>query len=253
MTDVAAPNSPAHARLYAKRFYDGQVDGSLRSARILLRVLADHYRPRTVLDLGCGRGAWLVAAGEIGAEELHGRDGPWVDADSLLSASIRFTACNMEQPFDLDRRFDLAMSVEVAEHLPERCALPFVESLCRASDVVVFGAAVPGQGGTGHLNEQWPSYWIGRFESLGYECFDLFRPACWKDDQVDWWYRQNTFLFVKSDSACPLDRRSLRSASRPLMDVVHPGLPAAMLATPTLGTIAQLTRNWIRHRLQSAR
>ena len=105
----------------------------------------------------------------------------------------------------LNDAFDLAISMEVAEHLPERCAEPFVESLTRLADVVLFSAAVPFQGGIGHVNEQWGSYWVALFRNRGYTAVDIIRKRIWNDDQIPYWYRQNTLLFVKDGKLDELD------------------------------------------------
>ncbi|MGH6841445.1 MAG: hypothetical protein ACREDV_05045, partial [Methylocella sp.] len=124
----------------------------------------------------------------------------------------------------LNRTFDLALCLETAEHLLPEAAVPFVESLTRVAPVIVFSAAIPRQGGTGHFNEQWPSYWAKLFASRGYECLDLLRDYLWANDAVEVWYRQNMLCFVARD------RPDLRagfahagSVARPL-DIVHPGL-----------------------------
>jgi SAM-dependent methyltransferase len=217
-----AQNVRPEAGTYDERFFDAQIAGSLRSARIILDLLFRLYQPRSVIDVGCGRGAWLAVAGALGAQTLIGVDGDWVDPARLLSDRIEFRTVDMEQDFDVGARYDLALSVEVAEHLSEDRAKPFVDILCRTSDVVLFGAAIPHQGGTNHINEQFQSYWVQIFESQDYECFDVIRPAVWNDDDVEWWYRQNTFLFVKRQARIELDGELLRSMAKPIVDIVHP-------------------------------
>jgi SAM-dependent methyltransferase len=208
--------------IYDDRFFDAQIAGSIRSAEAILGLLFDFYRPQSVIDVGCGRGTWLAVAGALGAQALAGVDGDWVDPAQLLSDRIEFRAVDMERDFDVGAGYDLALSVEVAEHLSEGRARPFVEILCRASDVVLFGAAIKHQGGTNHINEQFQSYWVRIFESQAYECFDVIRPAVWNDDDVEWWYRQNTLLFVNRHASIELDREGLRRMEKPIVDVVHP-------------------------------
>ncbi len=208
---------------YDQRFYDAYADGVSNSARIVLGRLFQVYQPFSVVDFGCGQGGWLAAAESLGATILKGFDGPWVRKGSLLSSSIDFTPVDFEKFVDLEQRFDLAMSLEVAEHLSADAAESFINLLCRASDVVLFSAAIKYQGGTNHVNEQWQSYWIDLFRSNAYECFDVFRGAIWRNEDVDWWYRQNTFLFVgRAALDSTLDVHRLRSMEQPILDAVHP-------------------------------
>jgi hypothetical protein len=55
------------------------------------------------------------------------------------------------------------------------------------------------QGGTHHVNEQWPAYWQDLFERQGYRMLDLIRREIWTNPEIQFWYRQNIFLFVVED------------------------------------------------------
>jgi hypothetical protein len=112
-----------------------------------------------------------------------------------------FIAGDLGQPVDLGRRFDLAQSLEVAEHLPASRARGFVSDLCRHSDVVLFGAAPPGQGGENHINEQPYEYWRRFFEDEGYEAYDLVRPQVLNQREVAPWHRYNPVLYVRATKA----------------------------------------------------
>jgi SAM-dependent methyltransferase len=158
-----------------------------------------------VVDVGCGDGTWLKVFLELrqGLMYVLGLDGEYVRPHLQIQESS-FQAVNLiEQsqhlePHRLDlveKRFDMALSLEVAEHLPESCAQDFVGSLTKLAPVVVFSAAIPFQGGIGHVNEQWPQYWVELFRPRGYVPVDLIRPSIWHNPEVEWWYAQNTFIF----------------------------------------------------------
>lgn len=213
--------------LYDQSFYDEQILGSLGSARVVLGHLSSLWRPNSVLDIGCGRGAWLAAWRELGVDDLLGIDGPWNRQDMLVDAQVPFRAENLEAPVDPGRRFDLAMSIEVVEHLSPVAGAAVVRSLTAAADVVLFSAAFTGQGGVNHIHERYHSYWGGLFAALGYGVHDLLRPRFWGDARVQPWHRANIFLFVKEGH--PLAVRLAHAGVSQLrdlafMDCVHPWL-----------------------------
>jgi SAM-dependent methyltransferase len=178
------------------RFLDAE---ALRSARRVVPRVLELVRPERVVDVGCGQGAWLSVFREHGIEEVLGVDGEWVDPASLLIPRERFQHRDLRQPLELEESFDLAVSLEVAEHLPPENADGFVEALARLAPVVLFSAAIPRQGGVGHLNEQWPDYWAERFARHGFMAADVLRSELWEDREVAWWYAQNTLLFVREE------------------------------------------------------
>ena len=111
-------------------------------------------------------------------------------------------------------RFDLAISLEVAEHLEPQRSDSLVRDLCALADTVLFAAAIPFQGGAGHINERWQSWWAQKFSENGYDPFDVLRRDIWGRRDIAWWYKQNTIFYVKRNS--PAHARFLRaSRSRP--------------------------------------
>lgn len=171
-----------------------------RSAHVIVPILHEALRPTSILDLGCGRGAWLEVWKASGASEVLGVDGDYVDRSDLAVDESEFCARDLGGTIDLQRRFDLVESLEVAEHLPESRARGFVADLCRHGDTVLFGAAPPGQGGEQHINEQPYAYWRAFFDELGYTAFDFVRPQVASRRDVAPWYRYNTLLYVKREA-----------------------------------------------------
>lgn len=212
------------SEVYDSNFYSSQMEGSRRAARHIAREIYNLIRPVSVVDVGCGMGAWLAAFQELGVGDLLGVDGDYVDRSKLLFDSSKFVASDLKRPLSVDRRFDLAVSLEVAEHLPMECASTFVGNLARLSDVVLFSAGIPFQGGVNHCNEQWQSYWSALFRNQGFQAIDAVRPKFWELPEVPWWYAQNTLLYVSSEM---IDRneglRTLRQQTSLMpTDVVHP-------------------------------
>jgi SAM-dependent methyltransferase len=213
--------SDRRSELYVPEFYQQFVDGSIRSAKAVLSILYRSYQPNSVIDVGCGIGSWLSVAESLGSATLRGLDGTWVNRQQLSSKNIDFSTIDFEKEFTVGQKYDLCICVEVAEHIAEARAVNFVRNLCEASDVVLFSAAIKHQGGINHINEQWQSYWVELFHRNGYECLDIIRPAIWENEEVEWWYRQNIFLFVRRDSdLTKLD--SFKTQAAPIWNLVHP-------------------------------
>lgn len=187
---------------YDEEFYRYISQSAVDSARQLLpTLLAVLPGPvESVLDVGCGAGAWLTVWKSLNAQVM-GLDGDYVKPEQLMVEPEEFVAVDLSVSFDLQRRFALAQSLEVAEHLPQDAAAGFVESLCRHADLVLFSAAPPGQGGENHINEQPYEYWRKLFHEQGYDMYDPVRSALQGKAEVKPWYRYNTFLYVKRGSA----------------------------------------------------
>ena len=112
----------------------------------------------------------------------------------------------MSRPITLGRRFDLALCLEVAEHLPPSGATTLVKELTELASVVVFSAAIPGQGGVGHLNERWPWYWKEKFAERGFGQYDPFRHRLWHRPDVAIWYKQNMFAYANAEEGSVVSR-----------------------------------------------
>lgn len=208
---------------YDDGFYLEQEDGSYRSASIVVPILIDALKPLSVIDVGCGVGTWLRAFTENGVDDFLGIDGDYVPRDKLRIPASRFQPRDLTEVVSVGRRFDLALSLEVAEHLPAEGADKFVSFLVEAADIVVFSAAVPNQGGTTHLNEQWQSYWAAKFANVGFSAYDFVRPVIWNNEDVAFWYRQNIIVYAHQRASDAL-RLLERIGSPGLLDLVHPKL-----------------------------
>lgn len=184
---------------YDGAFYDAFEETSLESARVVVPLVMSLVKARSVADAGCGLGIWLSVFREAGVEEVSGYDGSYVDRSRLFIPSDSFHPMELAEPSPAGRTFDLAVSLEVAEHLPPRVSGRFADFLVSLAPVILFSAAIPGQPGTAHINPRWHSFWHAEFERRGYQVFDPLRPAIWHDERVSLHYRQNIFLYARKD------------------------------------------------------
>jgi SAM-dependent methyltransferase len=183
---------------YDDRFFSELEDGSRQSAEVVVPLVIDWVAPRTVIDVGCGLATWAAAFRARGVQVI-GVDGDYVDRTRLEIPPEEYLARDLTQPLHLDRTFDLAVSLEVAEHLPPSSGAGFVSSLTRLAPVVLFSAAVPFQGGGSHLNEQWQHHWAEHFADDGFAAVDVLSPHLWREERVMFWYVQNMVLYVRRD------------------------------------------------------
>jgi SAM-dependent methyltransferase len=217
---------------YPPEYFDWLNAVSLASARRIVPVLLELTRPSSVVDVGCGEGVWLSVFEAHGVGDVIGIDGSVGDTRRLQVAPGRFVAGDLTQPIALGRRFDLALSLEVAEHLPASRAEGLVRDLTRLAPVVAFSAAIPGQGGTGHVNEQYQDYWRALFAREGFDAYDAVRARVWDLDDVAFWYAQNLIVYA-SPSAPSIE--TLRAARVPApLSIVHPRLYAPLTQPPSL-------------------
>lgn len=226
---------------YERQFYDDLSDTALPSAGRILPMLLEVVDIKSAVDFGCGDGSWLSVLREHGVDEIKGIDGDWVDISQLKIPIDCFQRAAIERSIDLSRTFDLAISLEVAEHLPPIRAESFIKELCTAAPLVLFSAAIPHQGGVNHINEQWPAYWASIFAGCGYQCADIFRMRIWDDPDVTWWYKQNLLLFARAE---------LTQSNSNLKQLVKDCAPAALVHPEKYEEIARRSRpslgRWIK-------
>ncbi len=224
----------ATTQLYDPDFYAAQSPASQQSARVVLAQVWPQLEPvDSVVDVGGGVGTWLSICHELGATSTTLVEGPWIRDVDLAFEPTRVHLQDLEEPLVQVGRFSLVMCLEVAEHLSQERSKSLVEDLTRLSDQILFSAALPGQTGVGHVNEQWLTYWVQIFDQFGFILEDTVRPAIWNDDRVEWWYRQNAVIFRKSNSA------GARRLDMPV-DIVHP-CALAMYAPARTSAPRQIT------------
>jgi SAM-dependent methyltransferase len=203
------------------RYVHEEIVHNFKAANEVVPFIVELLNPKSIVDVGCGIGTWLKVFEDIGVGTILGIDGSYVDKKLLKIGVDKFVDFDLEQLYKSEIKYDLALSLEVAEHLSFESSDIFVKTLCDLSDTIIFSAAIPNQGGQNHINEQEPKYWIEKFEKEGYKLFDVLRPVFWNNLNVDSWYRQNMLLFTKNNALFPkLDSLNNFSGKH----LVHPEL-----------------------------
>jgi len=211
-------------QVFTKDFYKRTLHGSLQSAREIIPLIMKLVKPKSVIDVGCGKGVWLSAFKEFGIADVLGIDGDWIDKDTLQIPNETFLVLDLKQPIQLVRHFDLVVSLEVAQYLPKECASRFVESLTKLGSVILFSSGIPYQTSYLNLNPQWPDYWADLFQRKGYGAIDCLRRIIWNNDKIEPWYVQNILLYVRLDNLKdhPLLYREYKNTNHSMLSIVHP-------------------------------
>lgn len=186
--------------IYDPSFYDTIAPGCRSSAEVLVPLILDRQPAEAVLDVGCGQGWWGAEFARHGCNVV-GIDGGYVHDRQVPT----FVEHDLTDRLPDLGSFDLAVCLEVAEHLPKSRAASFVADLCAAAPVVVFSAAIPRQPGAGHINCQWPSWWADLFATHGMHLDDSLRELVWDDDRIEPWYRQNVLIATSTPCDPPKD------------------------------------------------
>ena len=211
--------------LYNSSFYSNRDSETSSSAEAVIDCVLNITKPLSVVDVGCGVGTWLRIFKKQGCKRILGIDRDEVPRKSLQIEESEFLATQLEVESipAIAGRFDLVVSLEVAEHLNPSVASRFVQTLTELGPIVLFSAAIPHQGGVHHVNEQWQDYWRQLFAERGYSCFDVIRPMIWDNAKVYYWYRQNTFLYACKEAHPRLRLPVEFNVSSPkIISVVHP-------------------------------
>jgi len=188
---------PDLARLYDDAFFaewGNSHPAYVEGARLIANVLVDEFRPARMVDLGCGCGVYSHWLAQRGVETVA-IDG--VRPPSAYSFPVDVQIQDLTVPFE-NRwgRFDAALCLEVAEHIPATFTPVFLANITQFSDLLLLSGAPPGQGGHHHVNEQPKRYWITQLAERGFlydrpktgQLMEIFKrnkpPMMWMSEHI---------------------------------------------------------------------
>ncbi|MCA6441376.1 MAG: methyltransferase domain-containing protein [Sediminibacterium sp.] len=200
--------------------YNPQIH-NYKDPQIIVPIIMNYFSPSSVIDIGCGTGNFLAEFKKFGVKDVLGVDGD-IHSSSLRMDNLteeQFLQQDLNKQFKINKKFDIALCLEVGEHVSKESSEDLVLSLINASDIIIFSAAIPLQGGQYHINEQWQSYWSAKFEKHKFKPIDLIRPLIWKNPEIKYWYKQNIIVYVSYDYTS-----TKLSTDTPItyVDIVHP-------------------------------
>jgi SAM-dependent methyltransferase len=212
-------------KTYKDNFFNVHLENSISSASEIIPIVLNYFRPKSVIDVGCGIGTWLSVWEKHGVKDIVGVDGDYVNKNELLIKKENFVTADLESGFQIERKFDIVTCLEVAEHISSTSAEKLIKSLCALGNIILFSAAIPGQEGTLHINEQYPSYWLQFFKKNNFVPIDCIRNKIWSNEKVSFWYRQNVILYIKKDCLSNFEELEYeaKKTDENFMDLVNPG------------------------------
>lgn len=216
-------------------FYDYSNAAALNAAGEIVPLVLTAIPIQSVLDVGCGSGAWLKILKEQHIQDYQGVDSYLRDPRKLLVGEDRIDMADFSEPFNLTRRFDLVTSIGLAGRLPDNVVDDFVTSLTQHSDVILFSPMSPNPTDAARESEKPLSYWFEKFEKQGFVMYDFIRPHIQYNNLISHWYRYNVVLFIRKTREVDarvartvvLDKKAIKDYN-PFMVKLRKRLAAAM-------------------------
>lgn len=157
--------------VYDDRYFKWHYDATRTYAINTMNWFIKNYKPNSIIDYGCGIGAYLESGLKNNISKLRGFD---IGGDKLIpyihssvKNFIEFLDCT--QPIETEK-YDCVISLETGEHIEPSGSDSFIDNICNSLNqggMILFSAAPPGQGGSGHINCQPKSFWIEKFQQRG--------------------------------------------------------------------------------------
>lgn len=154
--------------VYSEDFFDSNQEEGLSMTVWSVPLFQEVFKFKSLMDVGCATGHYLKTCIDAGITDVLGLEGSPEAMKKLMVDKKYVVMHDFRDPYTFDRKWDLAISIEVAEHIDGIYSDNYVKILTDSSDTVLITAAPPGQGGTAHVNEQPQEWWIAKFKTFGF-------------------------------------------------------------------------------------
>ena len=145
-------------------YFQQIIDEETLQAERLAEVIQQLYQPTSVTDFGCATGLYLEPYAAKGIA-VHGYDNS-APALALTRLPDSVHLADLTMPTKVAKS-DVSICLEVLEHIDAENAVKVAKTIAKNSNILVFSAAHPGQGGDGHINCRPKDYWQGVFHAYG--------------------------------------------------------------------------------------
>ncbi|MFH1202704.1 MAG: methyltransferase domain-containing protein [Candidatus Omnitrophota bacterium] len=187
--------------IYDDQFFNHNLKTNIPIAKDLVDILYNYFHPESVVDVGCGTAEYLAEFNRLGIK-IKGYEGSPAALKKAMVSGNFIQLADLREKIKSDERYDLALCLEVAEHIESRYSKILVDNLASLSDTIIFSAAIPGQGGHFHINEQPHEFWIGLWQERNYilrkDIIEALKEQM-RERGILWWYTANLMVFLKSE------------------------------------------------------
>ncbi len=192
-------------KVYDQEFFNSNKDEGLKMASWFIPALKKVTGFNSIIDIGCGTGHYLRYCLDNGITDVFGLEGSPHAFESLLVDKNIVVMHDLRKPYTFSRKWDIAISIEVAEHVDKLYTNNYIKILTDSSNIVILTAAQPGQGGTAHVNEQTPEWWKEKFGKFGFTLDEEatnhlkneIRNAKANGGYVTDWFEPNILIFKR--------------------------------------------------------
>ncbi|WP_431236977.1 glycosyltransferase family 2 protein [Mycolicibacterium aichiense] len=205
------------------------------------RYLAERHQPGSVLDIGCGSGAYLKYFASRGSERIHGLDRPGETFRYLERGE--FSEAGLAEPGEFSETFDLVICTEAIDGIPAHSQAAVIDNIVRhARHRIVFSAGRPGESNDPDAHLRPIAEWLELFKAAGWEP-DLFESLAMRSLSTFPWFHGNLVVLAPGPETAGARQRLIELETRKPKRRDH---RAAVITHPFAEAEEQISKGGIR-------